>query len=299
MRSEAECIFDGICHLGEGPIWNVQRQKLFWTDILNNRLWVYDPVAGESRKFWEGRHRVGAFAFTRNGGIVMCTDTGVYLLEKDDVGRIDSEPRKIVEAPMREDEVFNDITVDPKGRIFGGTMLLDYTDGTLYRMEKGKEPVPVVRGVRGTNGMTFSMDEKLFYYTDSMERTITRYEYDASTGEIANPRAFYRGDESQGEPDGITLDTEDHVWVAFWGASVVRRLAPTGEVVEEVPVPAIQPSSVIFGGEDLRDLYITTACEGAADIEKGLDENGNFLGGPVYRYRTQVTGRPEWLADFD
>jgi len=298
MKMNPERICDGICHLGECPVWHVEQQKLFWTDILNSTLWVFDPLAHQSRRFWEGRHRVGGFAFTRKGGMVMCTDTGVYLLAKRELGELDGETRKIAEVPMRPDEVFNDITVDPKGRIFGGTVLPDNADGTLYRIEKKREPVPLVRGVHCTNGMTFSMNEKWFYHTDSMKHTITRYAYDADTGDISNPGVFYRGSEAEGEPDGITIDTEDHVWVAFWGRSVIRRLDPNGNSVLEIPMPAKQPSSVVFGGRDLSDLYITSAAEGAADLERGLDENSEFLGGHVYRCHTRFKGRPEWLADF-
>jgi len=298
MEANIEQIYDGICHLGECPVWHVEQQKLYWTDILNRRLWVHDPQTRQSRKFWEGRHQIGGFAFTGKGGMVMCTDTGVYLLEASEFGKKDARTRKIVDVPMGPDDIFNDITVDPKGRIFGGVMRLDNTDGTLYRIEKGKEPEPVIRGVCCPNGMTFSMDEEWFYHTDSVKRTITRFAYDADTGAISDPAVFYQGSEAGGEPDGITLDAEDHIWVAFWGASAVRRLDPNGSVVAEIPIPAKQPSSVMFGGKDLSDLYITSAAEDAADLENGLDSDGEFLGGPVYRCRTPFRGRPEWLADF-
>jgi len=298
MKVDIEPVFDGICHLGECPVWHMAHQKLYWTDILERRLWVYDPRTRESRRFWEGSHRVGGFAFTRNRGMVMCTDTGVYLLDAGEFGKVDGRTRKIVDVPMDPDDIFNDITVDPKGRIFGGVMRQDNTDGTLYRIEKGKAPEPVIRGVCCPNGMTFSMDEKWFYHTDSVTCTITRYAYDADTGAISDPAVFYQGSEAEGQPDGITLDLGDHVWAAFWGASVIRRLDPSGRAVLEIPVPAKQPSSVMFGGKHLTDLYITTAAESAADLEKGLDSNGIFLGGPVYRYPTAFKGRPEWLADF-
>ena len=297
MKPNIEEIYNGICHLGECPVWHVSHQKLYWTDILERRLWVYDPAAQQSSIFWEGEHQVGGFAFTRTGSVVMCTDTGVYLLEQGELGKRDGRTRKIVDIPMTADEIFNDITVDPRGRIYGGVMRLDNTDGTLYRIEKDREPVPLIRGVRCSNGMTFSMDERWFYHTDSMTHTITRYAYDAATGEISQPGIFYRGSEAEGEPDGITLDSEDHVWVAFWGASTVRRLDPNGNIVLEIPVPAKQPSSVMFGGRDLSDLYITSAAEDAADLETGRDESGAFLGGHVYRCRTTFRGRPEWLAD--
>lgn len=294
-----ECVFDGICHLAESPVWNVEEQKLFWTDILSRRIWVYDSVKNSSRIFREGEHQVGGFAFTRKGGMVLCTDKGVYLWDAEEIGKAGAEFKTLFDIPMELSERFNDITVDPQGNIFAGTLRRSRPGGTLYRLEKNKEPVPVISGIACSNGMTFSMDEKTFFHTDTGLRRITRYEYCAATGEIVNPRVFFQGNEEQGSPDGLTLDTEDHIWIAFWGASMVRRLDPNGKIVEEVPLPARQPSSVMFGGRDLSELYITTACLGAVDIEKGVDENGAFLGGRVYRCQTQVTGRPEWLADFE
>lgn len=299
MNTKMECIYDGICHLGEGPLWNANRQKLFWTDIPNRKIWVYDPARQDSSLFWQGEHEVGGFAFTRKGGMVLCTDKGVHLLEAEQVGKLDAKPRKIVDVPLDKDERFNDITVDPKGRIFAGTLRDDATNGTLYRIEKDREPIVILTGLGCSNGMVFTMDEKKFFHTESMTKTITSYDYDESSGRVSHAKVFFRGDESQGLPDGMTIDTEDNIWAAFWGESCIRRFDRDGKVIEKISVPAIQPSSVMFGGKDLSDLYITTACEGGADITKGLDDKGQFLGGHVYRYPTSSKGRAEWLADFD
>ncbi len=298
MVASLECIYDGICHLGECPVWNVKEQKLFWTDILNRRIWTHNPIEESSKPFWEGEYQVGGFAFTEAAGMVLCTDEGVFLLDAKEVGKLNGRPKKLFHIPLDKGEMFNDITVDPQGRIFAGTLFKNGAYGTLYRLEKNKEPAAVIRELACSNGMTFSLDKKIFFHTDSIPKRITAYQYDVATGRIYNPTLFFEGNQSQGSPDGMTLDTEDHIWVAFWGEGVVRRLNPDGKIVEEIRLPAKQPSSVIFGGRGLSDLYITTACENGADIKKGLDEKGEFLGGPVYRYKTNLKGRPEWLADF-
>jgi len=177
-------------------------------------------------------------------------------------------------------------------------MRLANTDETPYRFEKNRKK-SLVRDVRCPNGITFSMDERWFYQADSIKCTNTRYEYDASIGRISNPSIFYQGNEAEGVPNGISLDIEDHVWVAFWGGSFVYRLDPHVSSVLEIPIPTKQPSSVIFYGSDPSYLYITSAAENAIDIGMGLDKNGRFLGGHVYRYRTPFKGRQECLADFD
>jgi D-xylonolactonase len=220
----------------------------------------------------------------------------VYLLDEND------EKHKLellFEFPFAENEMFNDITVDPMGRIFAGTLVRpDMTGGTLYRLEKGKQPVAVLKDLHCSNGMTFSLDEKYFYHTDSTFQTIKRYEYDRATGDIANPSVYFKGEPEMGVPDGLTMDSEGCIWSAFWGGSRIRRLDPDGRIIEEVEVPAKQPSSVMFGGAGLKELYITTASEGADDIVSGCSSEGVFFGGPVYRHIPGVAGRPEWLADF-
>ena len=294
-----ECVHPGICHLGEGPVWHPGRQQLFWTDIFERTLWVYDPAAGTSRPFWQGELQVGGFAFTRTGSLVLCTDRGVFLqLVSAEKGAPDQTPRLIADVTLAEGEMFNDITTDPWGRIFAGTLDRRRLTSTLYRLEKGASPVTVLEGIQCSNGMTFSMDQRRFFHTDSLAYRNTRYEYDRDSGAIRNPVVYYQGREWEGLPDGITIDLEDHLWVAFWGAGVVRRLDPRGRIAAEVQIPARQPSSVMFGGKDLDTLYVTSAAQGAADLSTGRDENGDFLGGPVYRFTPGVRGRPEWAADF-
>lgn len=286
-----------ICHLAECPIWNVSEQMLYWTDILEKRIWRYDPKNSEISIEWEGDFQIGGFAFTKNNDIIMCTDKGVYLLSRGSKDR-QGGLKLLFDISLAGNERFNDITTDPAGRIFAGTMTADRKKGILYRLEKNAEPVIVLEGLCTSNGMTFSMDEKYFYHTDSSPMTITKFKYDVTTGDISDAQLFYHGAEDNGHPDGITVDTEDHIWVACWGASKVIRLDTNGNIVHEIPTPALKTSSIVFAGENMNELYITTACEGGADLEKGLDENGNFLGGLIYHTNPDVSGRKEFIADF-
>jgi len=294
-----ECVHKGICHLGEGPVWNVQQQKLFWTDIFKQEILVYNPDTKSSKVFRKGNLKVGGFAFTHSGAIVLCTDRGIYTLSINSEGLPNGEPTLLFEIPMVQNEMFNDITVDPEGRIFAGTLSRsDFKNGTLYRLEKGKNPVVVLNNLHCSNGMTFSIDEKQFFHTDSTLYRITKYDYNRKTGEISNPIVYFQGTPEIGSPDGITLDSENHIWAAFWGGACVRRLDTSGKVVAELSLPVKQPSSVMFGGNNLEELYITSACENADNIVTGYCDDGTFLGGPLYKYSPGVIGRAEWLANF-
>ena len=66
----------------------------------------------------------------------------------------------------------------------------------------------------------------------------------------------------QGYPDGMTVDAEDHVWIAFWDGWCLRRLSPEGRIVREIPLPVQRPTCPAFGGRGLDRLYITSATVG-------------------------------------
>ena len=284
-----------ICHLAECPIWNYSERALYWTDILEKRIWRYDPKNSRITVEWQGDCMAGGFAFTKTNDIVMCTDKGVYLLPRN---RQETSLQLLFDIPMAPNERFNDITTDPAGRIFAGTMTTDRKNGKLYRLQKNTAPKIVLDGLSTSNGMTFSMDEKYFYHTDSSFMAIKKYEYDRDSGEIHGPQLFYQGTEEYGHPDGITVDTADHIWVACWRAAKVIRLDPAGKIARVIPTPALQTSSIIFAGQNMNEMYITTACEGGADLEKGLDKDGNFLGGLLYHITLDISGKNEYPADF-
>jgi len=288
---EVISIGNPICRLAECPIWNDTEKALYWTDIPAGRIWRYDPHSRETTLAWEGDLIVGGLAFTANNAIVMCADKGVYRLVQPT-----GDLELLFDIPMATDERFNDITTDPRGRIFAGTLTERRVEGLLYRLERGKEPEIVLRDIRTSNGMTFSLDLKHFYHTDSRLRTITRYDYDLASGNIENPCVVYQGREEDGSPDGLTLDADGFLWVACYRGGKILRIDEKGKIAQELSMPAAQPASVMFGGDDLDELFITSASQGATDQARGLDERGRYLGGAVFRVRPGVTGRREWRA---
>jgi D-xylonolactonase len=298
LTVNVQSIHNPICHLAECPIWNDTEKALYWTDILEKRIWRYNPHNKTIGVEWEGDLMVGGLAFTKSNDLVLCTHKGVYLLSRRPGTQQDSALRLLFDIPMADDERFNDITTDPRGRIFAGTLTKIRGGGTLYRMERQEPPAVVLGSIGTSNGMTFSLDLRYFYHTDSHARTITRYDYDIETGNIEDPHVIYRGLKENGVPDGITMDTQGHIWVACWRGGKVIRIDPQGRIVRELDVPAIQPSSVMLGGDNMSELYITSACQGGVDMKKGLDEQGNYLGGEVFHVCLDVAGRKEWPADF-
>ncbi len=292
-----QTICNKIFHLGECPLWSPVEKSLYWTDILNGEIWKYNESEGTSELYWKGDLMVGGFALSSDGSMILCSDSGIFRLRREVPGLTGIKPELIHEIPFRKGERFNDITTDPKGRIFAGTKDASLKEGKLWRIEKGMTPEVILDRIGISNGMTFSIDQQYLFHTDSQACTITRYKYDLTNGTISGGEIFYRGEPSAGFPDGITLDSQGNLWVAFWGGSCIRCLAPDGRISRVITLPARQPSSLNIGGSSMNTLYITSACEGGTDLAAGKDEEGNFLGGPVYSVKLNTRGRPEWLAD--
>jgi D-xylonolactonase len=208
LTVNVQSIHNPICHLAECPIWNDTERALYWTDILEKRIWKYDPQSKTIGVEWKGSLMVGGFAFTKDNNLVLCTHKGVYLLSRQPGTQQDSALTMLFDIPMAYDERFNDIATDPRGRIFAGTLTKIRGNGTLYRLERQKPPTVVLGCIGTSNGMTFSLDLRYFYHTDSRARTITRYNYDIETGNIEDPHVIYHGLKKNGVPDGITIDTE-------------------------------------------------------------------------------------------
>jgi len=159
--------------------------------------------------------------------------------------------------------------------------------GSLYRLDRDGSVTRVLEGVKCSNGMGFTLDRKGLYYTDSEEYTIWLFDYDEETGALSHRRLFYRNPESDGLPDGMTVDAEGYVWSALWDGSSLVRIAPNGSVVQRIAFPAKQVSSITFGGDDYQEAYVTTAG--------GNDRTTNGPGaGVLYRLNLGVRGLPEF-----
>ena len=147
------------------------------------------------------------------------------------------------------------------------------------------------------NGMGFSLDESTFYMTDSLDRVIYAYDYSAKTGEISNRRDFIKVPQENGLPDGLTVDSEGFIWFARWFGAGLSRYDSEGKLERKIDFPVAQTSSVMFGGKDLNEIYVTSA---SVMWESRLAPSGHDYsfprGGPTYRLIQDIRGRPENVA---
>ncbi len=280
---ELELIADYKCVTGEGPLWHPGEQRLYWADIPAGRMFRYEPASGKHEQFYEGEV-VGGFTIQEDGALLLFMAKGAVALWRD------GEMNYIIEEiPDERESRFNDVIVDPAGRVFCGTMPTKDRPGRLYRLNTDGTLTKLLDGIGCSNGMGFTLDRKQMYYTDSPQREIYLFDYDQNTGAITNQRVFVQTPEGEGVPDGMTVDAEGFVWSARWDGGCLVRYAPNGTEVLRVDFPAKKVSSVTFGGKNYTDIYVTTA----GGTNKETEGSG---AGALFRFNLGIQGMPEFSS---
>ena len=278
-----ELMADYRCETGEGPLWHPMERQVYWSDIPRGRIFRLNPFSRRHEQIYEGRI-VGGYTIQSDGSLLLFMDRGSVAVWRD--GKLEY---LINEMEGETDNRFNDVAADPAGRVFCGTMPTDTRSATLYRMDTDGSVTTVLEGVGLSNGIGFSPDQKQMYYTDSLARKIYIFDYDIDSGDITNQRVFVETPDDGSIPDGMTVDAEGYVWGARWDGSSLYRYNPDGEQVVQIQFPAKKVSSVIFGGVDLTDMYVTTAGGG------NKAEEGPGAGG-LFRLNVGIQGKPEFLS---
>jgi len=286
MTGELELLVDAKATLGEGPSWDESSGVLYWVDILEKKVHIYDPLRGHDRSI-EVPDLVGAVVPRAAGGLIMAMKDGFYSLDPSS-GKTDP---LALPGEVGETIRFNDGKCDPRGRFLAGTMSMRDAcgQGKLYSLHADRSIETLVSPVTTSNGLTWSPDHRTFYYIDSPTRQIVAYDYDLEAGTIANPRTVIRIPEGEGQPDGMTSDTEGMLWVAQWGGYCISRWNPrTGERLEKIAVPVNRVTSCVFGGKNRSELYITTARQGMDEEKEGKQPHA----GGLFRVKTNAEGLP-------
>ena len=275
-----ELLHDAKALLGEGPVWDERTQTLYWVDILNKRIYANGDSLAELDEF------IGCLAPRVRGGLILAKRFSFWTFD------LSATSSTFLAAPTDEPATnrFNDGKCDPRGRFLAGTMNLNEKDstGSLYSFD-GESIAKLLSNVTISNGLTWSPDGKTFYYIDTPTRVVQAFDYDLDTGAIASPRVAVTIPASLGWPDGMTSDSQGNLWIAMWGGAQITKWNPhTGQLLEQIPVPALQTSSCAFGGKHLNELFITSARKGLDDA--ALEQYP--LSGGVFRVETTVAGLP-------
>lgn len=254
------------CWVGEGPASSGPgNNSITWVDILNGKILAKD-LATEKTSEHLLNEDVG-FAIPRTkGGHVIGINSGPSLRDAD--GRLHPLPNRL-SADGKPDPVptrWNDAKISPTGDLWLGTLAYDNESGlsALYKMDRhGKSLTRIIEGVTCSNGIDWSDDGKTMYYVDTMTGNIDAFDYDGS--DISNRRTMVSIPEADGYPDGICMDAQGGLWVAFWGSGEVRRFDEKFKVSEIITMPSKFVTSCVFAGPNLDQLIITSAHNGDPD----------------------------------
>lgn len=281
---EPGVLFEENFELGEGPVWHAGR--LWWVDINVGDLHAADQAGG------------GRVSYAVGGplGAAVPTDHGRFVVAlKDSLAMFDPVSGALATLASvehaREGNRFNDGKCDPVGRFVVGSMSTngERDTGSLYSFGTKGGLQTVFSPVSLSNGLAWSADGSTLYYIDTLAREVVSFDYDVATGGISNRRSVVQIPESMGMPDGMTIDAEGNLWIAFWGGAAVRCWSFAGSGwVAEVRMPCSSPTSCCFGGSDFRTLFITTA--GAAST--GGEDDSNPLAGCIFACEPGIVGRP-------
>jgi len=247
-----------ISKWGEGPVW--YNDKLLYVDINGCAVIIYDPN-DQSEKVLPLSQRVGTVVMRNNGHLLIAGDHGFFYLDSETgVTTAIADPE-----PELPDNRFNDGKCSPDGRFFAGTISLTKKPGTakLYRLDPDGSLHTAYSPVTNSNGIVWSVTGDHCYYMDTPSKEIKRFEYQPQTGELSNMAVAFNTQQYAASPDGMTIDSEGHLWIAFCHGGCVTQFDPnSGKELQQISIPCRETTACAFGGPDLSELYITTGIPG-------------------------------------
>ncbi|KPY02165.1 Senescence marker protein-30 [Pseudomonas amygdali pv. mori] len=252
-----EIVVDVKTTLGEGPVWDVEQQRLYWIDSFDGRV-LRCTDDGRELRAWDVGQKIGSMVLRRNGdAALVALQTGIYNLDlpSGDIELI------VDPEPGLPDNRLNDGKVDRHGRFIVGSMDTreDQASAKLYRLDPDLSLHTLDEGIIVSNGPCWSPGGETFYFADTWSGDIWAYDYDNTSGAVANRRTFAKVDTSAGgAADGCTVDAEGCLWQALVYAGKLVRYTPDGQVDRIIDMPVKKVTSLTFGGPNLDTLYVTS-----------------------------------------
>jgi sugar lactone lactonase YvrE len=252
------CVVDARAALGEATVWDPAEGVLWWIDIYGKLIHRFNPATGRDDT-WETPEYPGCLGLRQKGGLVLTMVSGFYFFDPK-TGRFDAITDPEADMPKTR---FNDGKVDRQGRFWSGSMFdvpgeKAEAIASLYRMDADLSVHRMIEGIKCCNGLAWSPDSRVMYFSDSHTPIIRAYDFDPATGDIENERVFV---ELEGKDicDGSTVDAEGCYWATIPFTGKVNRYDPDGRLMQTIMLPTDLPTCCEFGGKDLDILYVTTA----------------------------------------
>lgn len=286
IETAIDLVFDCRNMLGESVVWDPRGDEIIWVDISQGEIWQAEPTVGRVQTHRLAT-RIGALGLRQKGGFVVALESGFACFDPltNQIAHVQDVEKDLPTTRL------NDGRCDRAGNFVCGGM--DEAFGqraisAVYRLDAEHSVEALIRHVRCTNSICFSLDGATMYYTDMPTGRILALDY--APGESPrNPRLFCDADDQPGLPDGSTIDADDCLWNARWGGSRVVRYSPDGKVDRVLELPFTYPTCVGFGGNDYRTLFITSA---RFPLSRDQLQSEPHAGG-LFAIRPGVAGVPE------
>ena len=281
--------------LGESPFWHPHEQMLYWVDIPGKHIHRCNIFMG-SIESWAMPSEPGSIAPAESGGLVIALRDGIYRAREWGGALVMLATAQHDTATTR----FNDGKADPAGHFWAGTMFEPRTQASAgLFMINGGALEQKVSNATIANGLAWSPDAKTMYWADTPTHTVRAWDWDAAGNAMTNERVFKQWPGKStgwqfgmsgygGRPDGAAVDVEGNYYVAMFEGARICKLSPAGVELASIPLPAQCPTMPCFGGDDLKTLYVTTACYSRSDAELQAYPQS----GCVFAMRVDVAGLP-------
>ena len=285
--SKVELLDECNNSLGEGITYSSNDNFLYWLDIGNlSKLHKLD-LSLKKKEIFELPEIVTATSVRSSDELILATNNGIKLFNtfnKKFESILNIESQQLLTRS-------NDGASDSLGRFWFGTMQNNFDKngksipineniGKLYKVDTNKKISIVEEELGIPNTFVWSLDNKNFYFTDTLNGTILSYDFELESGELSNKKNFATFD--RGHPDGSTIDTDGCVWNCRWGGSCIVRFTPSGKVDQIIEMPVQNITNCIFGGSDMKTLFITTASNEG--------KNKNDLDGSLFSINLNYQG---------
>jgi sugar lactone lactonase YvrE len=264
-------------------VWDAQNETLLWVDLPVGELHMLR--SGRDTTIARMPEPLSAVFLRRNGGLALAAQSGLYLTDRygpDGVGDV-----TLLTAFENASRTLwpNDGCCDPAGRAWLGLTHIDgvHGAGSLLCITPDGSITVSKDGLTLPNGLGWTADGRHMYFIESSERALYRFRVDTTSGELLEEHVVARFDQALGVPDGLAIDLDDHIWVAFYGEGVLRRLAPSGETTDEAFIGVPEVTSCCFGDPSDAILYVTTG---------DWNRSGRRHAGAVFSLTVDVAGAP-------
>ncbi|MEB3754153.1 SMP-30/gluconolactonase/LRE family protein [Acinetobacter sp. MD2(2019)] len=280
MSAQFEIIAKAVNMTGESPSWSASEQRLYWVDITDKKVYRWHETTGVQH--WDTPQMAGCLMQHADGSFKLFQEDQISKLvfRQDELSIETTQQIQHPHPHLR----FNDGCVDRQGRAWIGSMHIQNNGslvGTLYCAEN-EQLHSRIEGLATPNGLAFSPDGRTMYLSDSHPsiQKIWAFDYDTDDGQLSNQRIFVDMQQYSGRPDGATVDTDGCYWICAIDSGCVLRFSPQGELLMQYQLPISKPSKCIFGGRDLKTLFVTSL----------KPEHANEFDGSVFAIQTPYQG---------